>query len=138
MSNGDSSRKEQEESGTPTQPIKPLEESYVDSAKDTLAKWEPTKLSEGAQALLDTTREAGAGIVKTTGGIPSFEHQKRIDAKKAKIDAAILSKFKQVQPSPKYRSDVSMKSGGTSMGSGKSSTSSGIKMCGSQIGKHMK
>ena len=67
MSNGDSSRKEQEESGTPTPPIKPIEEAYVDYANDTLAGWEPTKLSEGAQALLDTTREAGAGIVKTTG-----------------------------------------------------------------------
>lgn len=138
MSDGSSTRKEEEQSGDPTQPIKPLEEEYVDYANDTLAGWEPTKLSEVPQAVLDKTREVGAGIVKTTGGIPSPEHQKRIDAKKAKIDAAILSKFGQVQPSPKYRSEVSMKSGGTSMGSGKSSTSSGIKMCGSQIGKHMK
>ena len=138
MSNRNSSRKEEEESGTPTPPIKPLEEEYGDYANDTLAAYEAAELSEGRQAMLDSVRKAGAGIVKTTGGIPSPEHQKRIDARKAKIDTAILSKFEQVQPSPKYRSEVSMKSGGTSMGSGKSFTSSGIKMCGSQIGKHMK
>jgi hypothetical protein len=147
MSNGSSSRKEQANSGTPTQPIRPIEEEkvninptlgYGDYANDPLAAWKATELSGGSQAVLDKTREAGAGTVKTTGGIPSPEHQKRIDAKKAKIDTAILSEFGQVQSSPEYRSEVSMKSGGTSMGSGKSSTSSGIKMCGSQIGKHMK
>lgn len=152
MSNGNSSRKEQEESGTPTQPIRPIEEEkvninqtlgYGDYANAPLsaplAAWKATELSEVTQAVLDKTREAGAGIVKTTGsGTASPEHQKRIDAKKAKIDTAILSNFGQVQSSPEYRSGVSMKSGGTSMGSGKSSTSSGIRMCGSQIGKHMK
>ena len=148
MSSRTSSRKTQEESGTPTQPIRPIEEEkvninptlgYGDYANDPLAAWKATELSGGSQAVLDKTREAGAGMVKTTGsGIPSPEHQKRIDAKKAKIDTAILSEFGQVQSSPEYRSEVSMKSGGTSMGSGKSSTSSGIKMCGSQIGKHMK
>lgn len=151
MSNRSSSRKKDEQSRTPTQPIRPIEEEEVNidptigygdytnvDVNVPLAAWKPTELSEVPQAVLDKTREVGAGIVKTTGGIPSPEHQKRIDAKKAKIDTAILSNFGQVQSSPEYRGGVSMKSGGTSMGSGKSSTSSGIKMCGSQIGKHMK
>lgn len=147
MSDPTSSRQNQTNSGTTSKPIRPIEEEkvninptvgYGDYANDPLSAWKAPGLSDGSQAVLDNVREAGAGTVKTTGGIPSPEHQKRIDAKKAEIDTAILGKFGQVQSSPKYKSEVSMKSGGTSMGSGKSSTSSGIKMCGSQIGKHMK
>tara|TARA_R110000796_G_scaffold270_1_gene991 strand:- start:479 stop:862 length:384 start_codon:yes stop_codon:yes gene_type:complete len=87
------------------------------------------------QGLYTAQNEAVAGV-ETTGGIPSPEHQKRIDAKKAKVASDAKSKYENENSN--NRNIVLMKSGGTSMGSGKSSTSSGIKMCGSQIGKHMK
>ena len=80
--------------------------------------------------------EAVAGVETTGSGIPSPEHQKRIDAKKTKLSSDAKSKYENENSD--NRNIVLMKSGGTSLGSGKSSTSSGIKMCGSQIGKHMK
>ena len=88
------------------------------------------------QGLYTAQNEAVAGVETTGSGTASPEHQKRIDAKKAKLSSDAKSKYENENSG--NRNIVLMKSGGTSMGSGKSSTSSGIKMCGSQIGKHMK
>ena len=87
------------------------------------------------QGLSNAQNEASSSV-KTTGGIPSPEHQKRIDASKTQLSND--AKIDYENENSNNRAKIYMQSSGTSMGSGKSSTSSGIKMCGSQIGKHMK
>ena len=84
---------------------------------------------------LDSVQNEAVSGVETLG-VPSLELQKKIDSKKTELSDD--AKLKYENENSDNRNIVSMQSSGTSMGSGKSSTSSGIKMCGSQVGKHMK